>query len=29
MPDLTNVVYAKKEIELLWPIVPGVVCDKN
>ena len=27
--DHTNVVYAKNEIESLWSIKPGVVCNKN
>ena len=29
MIDLISVVYAKKKIELSWPIGPGEVCDES
>ena len=29
MVDLTSLVYTKKEIELLWPIGSGSICNKN
>ena len=29
MIDHIDVIYAKKETELSWPIELGMVCDKN
>ena len=29
MTNPTGIVYAENDIELSWPIGPGVVCDEN